>query len=144
MTICAVVEPMANEQNLKPSEYKLSQEEASRGGKNSGKARRKKKAMRDIALMMGSQDAPPQVIAKLIQLGMIQAGETCTMDEALMLAQYGKALSGNTKAAEFVRDTSGQKPTDKVELTDVAREQSKLDELLKQRKQRNESQRKVQ
>ena len=31
---------MANEQNLRPSEYKLSQEEAKKGGINSGKARR--------------------------------------------------------------------------------------------------------
>ena len=34
---------MANEQNLRPSEYKLSQEEAKKGGINSGKARREKR-----------------------------------------------------------------------------------------------------
>lgn len=34
---------MANEQNLRPSEYKLSQEEAKKGGINSGKARRAKR-----------------------------------------------------------------------------------------------------
>ena len=34
---------MANEQNLRPSEYKLSQEEAKKGGVNSGKARREKR-----------------------------------------------------------------------------------------------------
>ena len=39
---------MANEKNLKPSEYKLSQEEAKKGGIASGKARREKKAMREI------------------------------------------------------------------------------------------------
>jgi hypothetical protein len=34
---------MANEQNLRPSEYQLSQEEAKKGGINSGKARREKR-----------------------------------------------------------------------------------------------------
>jgi len=34
---------MANEQNLRPSEYKLSQEEAKKGGIASGKARREKR-----------------------------------------------------------------------------------------------------
>lgn len=39
---------MANEKNLKPGEYKLSQEEAKKGGQNSGKSRREKKAIREI------------------------------------------------------------------------------------------------
>lgn len=43
---------MANEQNLRPSEYKLSREEAKRGGIASGESRRRKatlrKAMQDI------------------------------------------------------------------------------------------------
>lgn len=34
---------MANEQNLRPGEYKLTQEEAKKGGKASGKARREKR-----------------------------------------------------------------------------------------------------
>lgn len=39
---------MANEQNLRPSEYKLSQEEAKKGGINSGKSRREKKTIQKI------------------------------------------------------------------------------------------------
>lgn len=112
---------------------------AKKGGINSGKSRRKKKAMKEIILSLGKEDAPPQVIAKLIQLGMLEQGEVCSMDEALILAQYGKALSGNTRAAQFVRDTAGQKPKDEIEISDITREQSKLDEILKQRRQSNES-----
>lgn len=110
-----------------------------KGGINSGKARRKKRAMKDIIALLGKEDAPPQVIAKLIQLGMLEQGETCSMDEALILAQYGKALGGNTRAAQFVRDTAGQKPIDKLEIDDLSKETSKLDELLKQRRERNAS-----
>lgn len=112
---------------------------ARKGGKASGKSRRKKKAMKEIVLAFGKEDAPPQVIAKLIQLGMLEKGEECSMDEALILAQYGKALGGNTRAAEFVRNTGGQKPIDKVEIDDLSKETSKLDELLKQRRERNVS-----
>ena len=37
---------MANEQNLRPSEYKLSQEEAKRGGIRSGEVRRENAIMK--------------------------------------------------------------------------------------------------
>ena len=39
---------MANEQNLRPSEHKFTQEEAKKGGQNSGKARREKKTIQKI------------------------------------------------------------------------------------------------
>ena len=38
---------MANEQNLKPCEYKFTQEEAKKGGIASGESRRRKKLLRD-------------------------------------------------------------------------------------------------
>ena len=39
---------MANEKNLIPQAHKITVEEASKGGQNSGKARREKKAIREI------------------------------------------------------------------------------------------------
>lgn len=129
---------MANNiENLVPQNKRTKEEQreiAKKGGVASGKARRRKRAMKDIISTFGKEEAPAKVVAKLIQLGMLEKGESCTMDEALILAQYGKALSGNTKAAEFVRDTNGQKPKEKVEINDLSKEKSKLDELLKQRK----------
>lgn len=56
---------MANEQNLKPSEYKLSREEAKRGGKASGKARKEKKEIRERLKIAMSLAAEPSVAAKL-------------------------------------------------------------------------------
>lgn len=103
---------------------------ASMGGKKSGEVRRKKKAMREIASLFGNEDAPAPVIARLVQAGLLEYGESCSMDEALLLAQYSKALAGNTKAAEFVRDTAGQKPKDSVEVTTDNSE--KLDEIINQ------------
>ena len=43
---------MANEQNLRPGEYKLSQDEAKKGGIASGKARREKATMKKTLEMM--------------------------------------------------------------------------------------------
>lgn len=43
---------MANEQNLRPAEYKLSLEEAKKGGIASGKARREKATMKKVLLDM--------------------------------------------------------------------------------------------
>lgn len=39
---------MANEKNLKPGKYKLTQEEAKKGGRNSVKSRREKKTIREL------------------------------------------------------------------------------------------------
>lgn len=40
-----------------------------------------------------------------------------TLDEFVILQQYAKAIvEGDTRAAEFLRDTSGQKPTTSVDL----------------------------
>lgn len=44
-------------------------------------------------------------------------GEKATTLEAVMVATIKKALTGDTRAAEFIRDTLGEKPTDKQEIT---------------------------
>lgn len=41
---------MANEQNLRPGEHKLTEEEAKRGGIASGKARRERRTLRELML----------------------------------------------------------------------------------------------
>ncbi|MEG0913318.1 MAG: hypothetical protein RSD35_06835 [Oscillospiraceae bacterium] len=53
-----------------------------------------------------------------------------TADEAIALAQIAKAIKGDTSSAQFIRDTMGEKPTDKVkaELNDISLER-KLSEL---------------
>ena len=83
---------MANEQNLRPSEYKLSQEEAKKGGINSGKARREKKLFKEEILKRMGEDDWNEMIDKLI-------ARAKTTD----------------KAFEVLRDTIGQKPKEEVE-----------------------------
>ena len=84
---------MANEQNLRPCEYKLSREEAKKGGIASGEARRARKTLKEELLLLLSE------------------GDT---QSKISLAQIQKALNGDTKAFETIRDTIGEKPIEKA------------------------------
>lgn len=106
---------MANEQNLHPSEYKLSQEEAKKGGIASGEARR---AKRDLRLALE---------ALLEKEFSAKDGTVLSGAEAIALKQMEKALKGDTKAFEVVRDTAGQKPVEKVMIAEV--DQAVIDEV---------------
>ena len=90
---------MANEQNLKPvSSKKEARERGRKGGLASGEARRKRKTLKEELLLMLSE------------------GET---QQSVTLALIEKAMSGDTKAFEVIRDTIGEKPIDKVMIADV-------------------------
>ena len=102
---------MANEQNLIPSNKRSkneARENSRKGGIASGEARRKK---RDLKLAMQAL-LEADVTDK-------KTGETMSGAEAIAMAQYKKALKGDAKAFELVRDTSGQKPVEKVEQVNI-------------------------
>lgn len=62
---------MANIDNLRPCEYKLSREEAKRGGIASGEARRQKKSLREKAkLLMSLSVKDQQDLSKAKELGL--------------------------------------------------------------------------
>ncbi len=46
-------------------------------------------------------------------------GRNITAEQAILLAMVNKALKGDVRAATFVRDTVGCKPTDRVEIDEV-------------------------
>lgn len=90
---------MANKQNLKPvSSKKEARERGRKGGLASGEARRKRKTLKEELLLILSE------------------GET---QQSVTLALIEKAMSGDTKAFEVIRDTIGEKPIDKVMIADV-------------------------
>ena len=43
-------------------------------------------------------------------------GKNISVQEAMLIAQVQKAMRGDTKAAEFIRDTAGQKPVENVDM----------------------------
>jgi hypothetical protein len=90
---------------------------AQMGGIASGAVRRKKAAMKDVAAMVLGlkRKVSDKTIAQLQELG-IDAEEITTQTLALM--KLGdKAITGDIKALECLRDTAGEKPTDKVDMS---------------------------
>lgn len=108
---------MANEQNLKPLTTKKAREIGSKGGKASVEARRKKRDLRNAIEILLETDIKGK------------NGEIKSGAEAIAIAQFQKALKGDTRAFEVLRDTAGQKPIEKVMVADV--EQSVIDEVEK-------------
>lgn len=102
---------MSNDENLKSLADRTTKEKreiGTKGGIASGEARRKK---RDLKLAMQAL-LEAEVTDK-------KTGETMSGAEAIAMAQYRKALKGDAKAFELVRDTSGQKPVEKVEQVNI-------------------------
>lgn len=98
-------------------------EEARKRGRNggiaSGKTRREKKMMRETLEMLLSM---PLNNKKMVDVDSIRSlaalkGKNVSVQEAMMMAQVMKAIKGDTKAAEYVRDTVGQKPVDNVSVS---------------------------
>ena len=61
-------------------------------------------------------------------------GKNITIEQAMLIAQIKKALSGDTKAIEFIRDTMGQKPVDEKKVETNSTEASLLAEIVGQLK----------
>lgn len=113
---------MANEQNLTQAGKKLTTEEAQKMGRKGGiasaKARREKKALKDTLeelLAMPIKDGKSQDIDKIKSIAGIK-GKNITMQEAIMVAMLNKAAKGDVRAAEYVRDTIGQKPDSRMNI----------------------------
>ena len=98
---------MANEQNLHPSEYKLSQEEAKKGGIASGEARRRKRDLRQALEMLLEKDFTDK------------KGNVISGTEAVTTKLFEQAMRGNVKAFETIRATVGQDPVQKVMIAEV-------------------------
>lgn len=105
---------MANEQNLRPSEYKLSQEEAKKGGINSGKARREKKTIQKILseLLDGQIKDSPQFAKLASKMGV--ESDKSVKDIFTMVCLLNSVKSGNLGDLERLSKLLGEQ----VETTD--------------------------
>lgn len=92
---------------------KAEQREIARaGGIASGKARREKKALRETLeelLAMPIKTGKKYDLEKIKCIANMK-GKNITMQETIMLAMLNKAAKGDVRAAEYIRDTIGQKP----------------------------------
>ena len=83
---------------------------ASKGGKASGEARRRKRTLQSAAqLILSLKVTDPETIEELKKQG-IDVPEGMTLREAMMAVQIAKAQKGDLQAAKFVRDTVGENP----------------------------------
>jgi hypothetical protein len=110
------------QEDLIPQSERTKEEQkeiARMGGIASGKVRREKKAMKDTLatlLSMPLKDGMSDDIEGIQSIASLN-GKNITVQEAIMLAQIKKAVKGDTRAAEFVRDSSGNKLKEGVEIS---------------------------
>lgn len=98
--------------NLIPQAHELTVEEASKGGKNSAEARRKKRDLRNALELLLENNV--SVVDKATK-------ETITMTgtEAITRKLFEQAMKGNVKAFKTIRETVGQNPVQKIEMAQV-------------------------
>ena len=101
---------MANEQNLTPFTERSKSEvrELNRkGGIKSGEARRAKRDIRKALEALLEKDYKDK------------SGNVMSGTEAIALKQMEKAMKGDSRAFEIIRDTIGQKPIERVQVTEI-------------------------
>lgn len=113
---------MANEENLKPFNKRSvneAREMGKKGGKASGRARRKKKTMQDLmkatlalALKKDGKITDAEIEQSLPGL----AGQNMSVMQALVLAQVKKGLEGDGNAFDRIMELVGEKVS-KQEIT---------------------------
>ena len=88
-------------ENLTPPTPEEAKEKGRKGGLASGRSRKKRKAFRELVdIALRCRGAKGKTVA-----------------EDLVLAMVEKALEGNVKAFEVLRDTVGEKPSDRHEIS---------------------------
>ena len=89
------------------------------GGIKSGEAKRRKKAMKEALAVLLEM---PMKKGKIVDTEAIKnfaalRGRNISVNDAILIAQVQRALQGNVQSAEFIRDTSGQKPVEDISLS---------------------------
>ena len=90
-----------------------------RGGIASGEAKRRKQKMRetlDILLGMPLNEKKCYDIEDIQSFAQLK-GKNVSVEAAIMIRQVQRALAGDLASAEFIRDTSGQKPTNELNVS---------------------------
>ena len=131
------------EENLLKADNLTSEElreRAKKGGKASGEARRDKREQKQIILDVLSMPMAEGSVEEITSLAAAE-GANLSINQAIIIQQVKKALKGDTKAAEYLRDTAGQKPSDKVQIdasANIDETINRIDSYLKGRKKHEE------
>ena len=112
------------DENLRPGEYKLSQEEAKKGGMRSGQVRKQKKTVAEYLRKWADGEVSEKDKKALQALGL---SEEATNRTLLVIPLIKKASSGDTKAMQMVLELLGE---DKKKELEIKKLRSEI-ELLK-------------
>ena len=92
---------------------------SSKGGKLSGEVRREKKRTKEILEIFLKMPLKKRKEADIEEIQAFEQlkGKNISVNEAIQLRQVQRALNGDLSSACYIRDSIGDKPTDKVETT---------------------------
>lgn len=105
-------------ENLKPLNTRPKnevREVARKGGLANGAARRRKKTYREIAQLVNGLKLSDQQKAQIKKAFPEIDTDDMVVPLGIMMAHVNKALKGDVASSVFLRDTSGEKPVDKVQ-----------------------------
>ena len=107
---------MANEQNLRPPTTEEARERGRKGGKASAKKRQQNKTFKEIiSNFLDGQVSDERLKQQMIDFGF--ADKEVSNKSCAVFALWKEAIKGNTKAFELLRDTIGEKPQEKVNIS---------------------------
>lgn len=107
---------MANEQNLRPPTSEEARERGRKGGKASAKKRQQNKTFKEIiSNFLDGQVSDERLKQQMIDFGF--ADKEVSNKSCAVFALWKEAIKGNTKAFELLRDTIGEKPQDKLNIS---------------------------
>lgn len=88
-----------------------------KGGKKSGEAKRKKKFMKEISQAMLDCDLSDNDKESIKDIFPTLKDSELSVATLLLSKQFERAKEGDPKSFEIIRDTSGNKPVDKKDIT---------------------------
>lgn len=102
---------------------------AREGGIKSGESRRKKREFREAieAVLEMSTKKGKRVSIEELQSIADTAGKNLSVQDAILAAIAKNAMRGDIQSAQFLRDTVGEKPTEKVMVAEI--DQSVVEEV---------------
>ena len=107
------------DENLRPCEYKLSQEEAKKGGIKSGQVRKQKKTVAEYLRKWADSEVSEKNKKALEALGL---SEEATNRTLLVVPLIKKASSGDTKALQMALELLGEDKKKELEIKKLRRE----------------------
>ena len=107
------------DENLRPCEYKLSQEEAKKGGIRSGQVRKQKKTVAEYLRKWADSEVSEKNKKALEALGL---SEEATNRTLLVVPLIQKAIKGDTKALQMALELLGEDKKKELEIKKLRRE----------------------